>query len=73
VSTHSHLYIVHGLMCRREVHEEITGGERDRDRSPKTGSIDARRGSDDCCTDAGCGSWSCGQYQGSDGRCVMLA
>src|SRR6266436_409071 len=36
-------YIVHGLMCHREIHKKVAAGERDRGRSPTTGSIDPRR------------------------------
>jgi len=53
-------FIVRSLMCYREVHKKITGGERDRDRSPKIGSIDPGRGSDNCCTDTGCRPRPCG-------------
>ena len=53
-------YIVSSSMCDREVREEIVRGQRDRDSSPKIGSTDTGRGSDDRCSDLGCGSWSCG-------------
>ena len=59
-------------MCRREVHQKITGGERDRDSPPKVGSTDPRWGSDDCCTDIGCRPWSYGQYESSNGRCAIV-
>ena len=39
-----------------EIHQKVVGGERDRGRSSKIGSIDPGRGSDNCCTDIGCGS-----------------
>ena len=41
-------------ICLREIRQNVTGGERDRGDSPKIGSIDQGRGSDDCCTDLGC-------------------
>jgi hypothetical protein len=50
------LYIVRDSIYLREIHKKVAGGERDRGRSPKIGSIDPGRGSDDCCTDIGCGS-----------------
>jgi len=53
-------YIVRSSMCDREVREEIVRGQRDRDNSPKIGSTDTGRGSDDRCSDLRCGSWSCG-------------
>jgi hypothetical protein len=49
-----------GSMCNREVCEKIVGGQRDRGRAPEIRSIDPGRGSDDCCTDFGCGAWSRG-------------
>jgi hypothetical protein len=35
-----HTCMVHGLIYRREIHKKTTGGEGDRGRSPKIGSID---------------------------------
>jgi hypothetical protein len=52
--------IVRGLMYRREVHKKIAVGERDRNRSPKTGSINPGRSSDNCCTDLGRSPRPCG-------------
>jgi hypothetical protein len=43
-------YIDRCSICHREIHEEDTGGKRDRDRASKIGSIDSRRGPDDCCS-----------------------
>src|SRR6267154_6196908 len=55
-------------MCRREVHEKVIGGKRDRHCSPTIGSADPGRGSDNCCADLGCHLWSCGKYKGGHGR-----
>ena len=54
-------YIDCSSMCHREIHEENIGGKRDRIRASKIGSIDPRRGPDDCCTNTGCRPWTCGQ------------
>ena len=56
----------------REVHEEVTGGKRDRNRSPKIGSINPGRGSDNCCADVRRRPWSCGKCEGGHGRCVRV-
>lgn len=68
------LYIVHGSMCHSEVRKEIfIEGERDRGCSPEVGAIDPGRGEDDYCTDLRCSQCSCEKYEGSNGRCAMLA
>src|SRR6266566_7238162 len=59
-------------MRRREVHEKVTGGNRDRDCSPKIGSINPGRGSDNYYADVGCRPWSCGKCKGGHGRCVRV-
>src|SRR5713101_3163800 len=51
-------YIGRCLICHREIHEEDIGGKRDRERASKIGSIDPRRGPDDCCTNLGCHPWT---------------
>ena len=67
-------YALPVIQCAtREVHEKVDGGERDRSCSPEIGSIDPGGGADDCCGDLGRGSWSCGQYESSYGRCVIVA
>jgi hypothetical protein len=59
-------------MRSREVHEKVIGGKRDRNSSPKTGSINPGRGSDNCCPDLGCRPWSCGKCKGGHGRFVWV-
>ena len=59
-------------MWHREVQKKVAGGERDRERGAKIGSIDARRGSDNCCTNLGCRPWSGGKCKGGDGRYVIV-
>ena len=51
----AYIYIVRDSIYLREIHKKVAGGERDRGRSPKIGSVDPGRGSDICCTDIGCG------------------
>jgi hypothetical protein len=46
-------YIGRYSICHREIHEEDIEGKRDRDCASKIGSIDPRRGPDDCCTNLG--------------------
>jgi len=71
-STCNVTYITRRSVCHREVQKKVAGGERDRERGSKIGSIDARRGSDNCCTDLGCCPWPRGKCEGGDGRCVMV-
>ena len=66
------IYNACGSMFHREVRKEVFRGERDRSCHPKAGSIDSGRGSDRCCSDLGCGLWSCREYEGSNGRCERL-
>jgi hypothetical protein len=72
LSKYAVTHTVRDLMCRREIHQKVTGRERDRDSPPKIGSTDARRGSDDCCTDIGCRPQSHGQHESSNGRCAIV-
>ena len=46
-------YVVRGSVWLRETRKKATGGERDRDHTPKIGSTDPGRGLDDYCTDLG--------------------
>jgi hypothetical protein len=59
-------------MCYRKSRKEIAGRERGRVCSAEVGQADPGRGSDDCRTDTRCCPWTCDQYEGSHGRCVML-
>ena len=56
----------------REIRKEIARRERGRVCSAEVGQADPGRGSDDCCTDTRCCPWTCDQYEGSHGRCVVL-
>jgi hypothetical protein len=53
-------YIDRCSICHREIHEEHIEGKRGRDRASKIGSIDPRRGPDDCCSNLECRPWTCG-------------
>ena len=54
--THTRMLSVTQYIYLRETHKKVARGERDRSCSPKIGSIDPGRGSDNCRTDIGCGS-----------------
>ena len=54
--THTYMYTVRDSIYLREIHKKVAGGDRDRGSSPKIGSIDPGRGSDNCCPDIRCGS-----------------
>jgi hypothetical protein len=53
-SKHCHTYNFRSSMFHRKVREEIVRGWRDRGNTPKIGSIDPGRGSDDCRANLGC-------------------